>query len=56
MNMNENATRKDIDEVITILRDFIEQVDTRFNKMEEGIAELKDSHNRLLNTIDGFIG
>lgn len=54
--MNENATRKDINEVITIIRDFIEQVDTRFNKIEEGITELKDSHNRLLNTIDGFIG
>lgn len=68
--MSDAATRKDIDEVIGIVRDFMEHVDTRFNKVEtdiydlkqdvavlkQDVADLKASHDRLLNTIDGFIG
>jgi septal ring factor EnvC (AmiA/AmiB activator) len=54
--MNEAATRKDIDEVIGIVRDFMQQVDSRFNTIEKEITKLNESHNRLLNTIDGFIG
>lgn len=54
--MSETATRDDVDEVIGIIRDFMHQVDGRFNSIEKEISELKESHNRLLNTIDGFIG
>ena len=53
--MSENATRKDIDEVIDIVREFMQQADVRFTHIENEIIELKESHNRLLNTIDGFI-
>lgn len=54
--MSEPATRNDIDEVIDILKGFMVQVDERFNRIESEITQLKDSHNRLLNTIDGFVG
>ena len=54
--MSQTATRQDIDEVIGILRDFMVQVDDRFNRVEQEIIQLKDSHHRLLNTIDGFVG
>lgn len=54
--MSDTATRKDIDDVISIIRDFMTQVDNRFNSIEKEITQLKDSHNRLMNTIDGFIG
>jgi len=60
--MSEAATRKDIDEVIGILHTFIEHVDERFNKVEQDVAQIKQeivdlkvSHDRLLNTVDGFI-
>lgn len=55
MTMSETATRADIDEVLTIVRDFMQQVDARFTHIEAEIADLKESHHRLLNTIDGFI-
>lgn len=80
MTMSQVATRDDIDEVLTIVRDFMQQVDSRFTnletKVDTGFAQvdtriahveaetaeikteisaLKASHNRLLNTIDGFI-
>jgi archaellum component FlaC len=54
--MSETATREDIDEVIDIVRGLMQQVDNRFDGIEKEIIELKKSHNRLLNTIDGFIG
>lgn len=53
--MSEASTRQDIDEVISILRDFMGQVDDRFTSMEKNISELKEPHNHLLITIDSFI-
>lgn len=60
--MTQQATREDIDELISIVQDFVGQVDTRFNRLEARfenleteIGKLIDSHNRLLTTIDGFI-
>ena len=47
--------RKDIEEVLLTMQDFMHQVDDRFNKIEKEIINLKDSHNQLLNTIDGFV-
>jgi hypothetical protein len=66
--MAEHATKNEVQEIIDkaidravtdlseIIANFAQQVDTRFNKVEKEISELKESHNRLLNTIDGFIG
>jgi septal ring factor EnvC (AmiA/AmiB activator) len=49
------ALQKQTEEIVGLIQAFMHQVDDRFNKLENDIAELKDSHNRLLNTIDGFI-
>lgn len=49
------ATRKDIDEVLDLMRTFMQQVDERFNRVEEEISDLKASLDRLVNTIDGLI-
>ena len=70
MHQGFELLHKDIDDVMEILHTFIEQVDSRFTKVEasqfrleskmnelsQEVADLKQSHNRLLNTIDGFIG
>lgn len=60
--MDEAATRKDIDEIIGIVRDFMQQVDERFTHVDEQftniekeIDELKQSHDCLVDTIDGFV-
>ena len=55
MYMSNTATKDDIDEVLGLIRTFMQQVDNRFNKIEEDINQLKESHDRLLNTVDGFI-
>jgi uncharacterized protein YdcH (DUF465 family) len=47
--MSNTATREDVDEVIDLLKVFMKQVDGRFNEMEI-------KYNRLIDTIDGFIG
>ncbi len=49
------ALREQTDEIVELLQSFIGQVDVRFNKIEAEIIDLKQSHNQLLNTIDGFI-
>jgi septal ring factor EnvC (AmiA/AmiB activator) len=56
MTMSEQKKKSDIDDVINILQDFMKHVDERFNSIESEIVQLKESHNRLLNTIDGFVG
>ncbi len=81
--MSDAATRKDIDEVLSVISDFADRVDDRFNKdesllhkfesrfdrldarldsietelgdLKSEISELRESHNRLLNTVDGFV-
>ena len=45
-HMSEVTTRKDTDEVLSVIRDFMKQVDDRFQSVE----------NQLANAIDGFIG
>lgn len=56
------ALKAQTEEIVGILHTFMEQVDTRFTKVEQQVAsvksdilDLKASHDRLLNTIDGFI-
>ena len=64
--MSESLTRKDIDEVIGIISDFMKQVDDRFNyseqraksfenKFDGRFDELDIKYDRLIRTIDGFI-
>lgn len=49
------ALNDQTDEIIGLLRDFMVQADERFNSIEKEITNLKESHDRLINTIDGFI-
>jgi septal ring factor EnvC (AmiA/AmiB activator) len=53
---SDKALRSHTDEIVGLVREFMVQVDDRFNRVEKEITDLKESHNRLLNTIDGFIG
>lgn len=57
------ATRGDIDEVLHVLQGIMTQIDERFNRLEEKVdhiesevVDVKASYDRLLNTIDTFIG
>lgn len=61
--MSEYATKKDVQEIVNnavtdlseIIAGFAQQVDDRFNKIENEIIDLKVSHDKLLNTVDAFI-
>ncbi len=48
------ATRKDIDEVIGIVKDFMQATDSRFNKLEEGQLKLEAQQFRLEAKFDEF--
>lgn len=62
--MSAYATKQEVQEIVDkavtdlseIISTFAQQVDTRFNKVEKELVELRESHQRLLNTIDGFVG
>lgn len=61
--MSENATRKDIDEVIDIMKEFMSQVSNQFNEVNSQFNEvnkrldrLDRDYNHLINTIDSFVG
>lgn len=61
--MNENATRKDINEVIDIMKDFMSQVSGQLNEVNHQFGEvnkkldrLDRDYDHLINTIDSFIG
>lgn len=53
--MNDTATRKDIDEVIDIMKDFMGQVADQFNSVNERLDKLDAKYDHLVNTIDGFL-
>lgn len=61
--MSAYATKQEVQEIVDkavtdlseIISTFAQQVDTRFNKVEKELVELRESHQRLLNTIDGFV-
>ena len=49
------ALKDQTDEIVGVIQAFVQQVDDRFNKIEQEITDLKESHNKLVNTIDGFV-
>src|ERR1039458_9546921 len=55
-NMSKGATRKDIDEVIDIMKDFMGQVSSQFVEVNKRLDTLDQKYDHLINTIDGFIG
>lgn len=62
--MSENATKDDVrkivreavDDLSEVIGNFATQVDERFNRLEVSIDKLEESHQRLLSTVDGFVG
>ena len=53
--MSEVATRKDIDEVIDIIKDFMGQVSQQFTGVNKRLDDLGQKYDHLITTIDGFI-
>lgn len=53
--MSDTATRKDIDEVIDIMKDFMGQVSSQFAEVNRRLDGLDQKYDHLLNVIDGFI-
>ena len=54
--MSNNATKQDIDEALSVLRDFMQQVDNRFTGLEQNENQFNLKFDRFVGTIDGFIG
>ncbi|GAC1502592.1 MAG: hypothetical protein NVS1B10_07420 [Candidatus Saccharimonadales bacterium] len=54
--MSNQATRKDIDEVIGILKDFMGQASNEFTQIKDRMDKLDEKYDHLINTIDGFVG
>lgn len=44
------------DEVLTVMSQFAESVDKRFDDHDEEFRKLNKKYDHLLNTIDGFLG
>jgi len=61
--MSAYATKQEVQEIVDkavtglseIISTFAQQVDTRFNKVEKELSDLRESHQRLLSTIDDFV-
>ena len=54
--MSNNATKQDIDKVLSVLRDFMQQVDNRFTGLEQNENQFNLKFDRFVSTIDGFLG
>lgn len=62
--MSENATKDDVrqivrealDDLSEVIGNFASQVDERFNRLEGRMDKLEQSHQRLLTTVNGFVG
>ncbi len=52
---NKTLSKTIIDEIGGIIDVFVTQIDTRFNKVESDIADIKSSQDSLVRTIDAFI-
>jgi archaellum component FlaC len=53
--MNEGATRKDIDEMIDIMKDFMSQVSSQFNEVNRQLDEVNTRLDQLDRKYDHLI-
>lgn len=53
--MSDVATRKDIDEVIDVMEDFMNRVSQQLTEVNTRLDDLDQKYDRLSTTIDGFI-
>ncbi len=51
----QGIVNKAVDDLTGVMTSSMQQVDTRFNKIESEKDEFKQSMNRLTNTIDAFL-
>lgn len=54
--MEQDATRKDIDEVIDIIKTMMGQVSNQFTEIDGKLGTLDQKYDHLISTIDSFIG
>lgn len=62
--MNESVTKKEVEQLVDkavvdlseIITNFSQQIDTRFAFIEQQLKKQDSTYEKLLNTIDGFIG
>ncbi len=54
--MEQNATRKDIDEVIDIMKTMMGQMSNQFAEVDSRLVTIDQKYDHLISTIDGFIG
>ena len=55
-NTLEKSLTKQTEDILEVFQNFMSHVDDRFNGVEHETIDLKKSHDRLLNSIDVFIG
>ena len=53
--MNQAATRKDIDKVIEIVKNFMAQSAIQLDNVNKRLDKLDDKYDHLISVIDGFI-
>lgn len=46
---------KAVDDISTLIKSLIDQTDQRFNTIETQLGAIETSHQKLINTIDGFV-
>jgi phage shock protein A len=46
---------KAVSDLSDVIANFAQQVDNRFNRVEERLDKLEVSHEKLISTIDGFV-
>lgn len=51
-----DAIDKRFDEVLSAMSQFADDTNIQFAEIKQEISALKTSHDRLLNTVDGFVG
>lgn len=44
-----------VDEISENMNTMMERIDERFNRLEARVDRLEESHQKLLNTVDGFL-
>ena len=54
--MEQNTTRKDIDEVIDTMKAMMDQISNQFVEVNDKLATMDKKYDHLINTIDSFIG
>lgn len=55
-NMEQCATRKDIDEIIDTMKTMMTQISNQFTEVNDKLINIYLKYDHLINTIDSFVG